>query len=140
MMNIKIPEFHRVGLYDSALNTDIVIDFPKEQQWKMKVEHLRFTMPENSAWTDPIGFLKIQSESSQFIGTVITNGPTKMRDSALPILYPDQVLKQSVVGLFRGISNTGSVSFNFSMLGSDKKTVAVERMILVFCIMAEDGK
>jgi hypothetical protein len=132
--------FQRIAAYDSKQDGDVVIEFPNELQWKMRVEHVRFEMPVGEVWTHPIGYLKIYSDSSQFIGTVVTNGGVRMRDNALPIMYPDQAGRPTAIGTFRGVSNGGPVGFHFAVLGDDKKKIEMGRIIVIFTIFAEDGK
>lgn len=137
---MKTLDFQRYATYDTDQEGDTIIDFPKSQQWKMMITHLRFDMPDGITWDQPIAYLKIYSDASQFVGTVQTNGLTKMRDNALPVMFPDQLLKSSVVGIFRGFSNIGPVGFSFALLDDQKKKVDVQRIILFFTITAEDGK
>lgn len=138
---MKKLDFQRIAVWDSSVEGDVVIDFPTELQWKMKIDQIRFTaLPESPAWTDQIGYIKIYSEASQFVGNVIVNGPIKIRDHALPVLYPDQIARTSVLGLFRGVSNSGPVGFRFGILNGSKQKVDMEKIIIVFTITAEDGK
>ena len=140
LQRMKKIDFNRVCVYDSNLEGDTVIEFSIEQQWKMKIDNIRFTMPPDTQWTDNIGFIKIYSEGSHFIGNVVVNGDLKVRDTALPVIWPDQVGRQQVIGTFRGLSNSGSVGFSFALLDANKKKVQLAQLIVVFSMVAEDGK
>jgi hypothetical protein len=140
LQGMRKLDFNRVCVYDSTLGGDVIVDFPTDQQWKMKIENIRFTLPAETTWQDPIGFIKIYSEGSHFIGNVVVNGDIKVRDTALPLIWPDQVGRQQVIGLFRGLSNAGPVGFNFALLDKDKKKLTLDQLIVIFSMVAEDGK
>ena len=137
---MKKIDFNKVCVYDSNLQGDTVIEFSIEQQWKMKIVNIRFTMPHEAVWTDNIGFIKIYSEGSQFVGTMAINGDVKVRNTGLPVIWPDQAGRQQVIGTFRGLSNSGSVGFSFALLDANKKKVELAQLIVVFSMVAEDGK
>jgi hypothetical protein len=140
MDGMKSLGFQRVVLYDSSQDGDVMIDFPTGQQWKMVINHLRFFSKDGESWTDPVAFLKIYSSASQFVGTTIVNGGTRIVGAALPITFADQIAPSTVIGTFRGFANQGAVDFSFSMLDGSKTKVDVKRIIVIFTIMAEDGK
>ena len=137
---MKKVDFTRVCVYDSVLAGDVVIDFPTEQQWKMKIENVRFVLPDGVVWNDMIGYIKVYSEGTHFIGSVTVNGDVKVRDTALPVIWPDQAGRQQVIGMFRGLSNAGSVGFYFSVLDKDKKKLELAQLIVVFVMTADDGR
>jgi len=129
-------KFQRVICFDSDQGDVVTVDFTDDTKWKLSVDHIRFSLPNGQTWSGFSGFLKVSVETSGFQqNLLVTNGPNKIRGSALPIAFPDDASKMRTIGCLKGFSNRGPTNMTLSLLGPDVKTVNYEKLYVVMTIV-----